>query len=178
MHFSIYLLFWYIFSLSCLFISLLMFLLDVLYIYIYFFFIHITFFTFLFFYMYICIFPYLYIFIFSYFHSCLFSYFHTFLFFYIFNIFFILIFLQFVPVIVYYCIYDWMSVCDCMFRYAWHVSVLVYCPTYCGGCLVRGRGCLLNGQTYLQSRRSLKYTLIPPHPCFNKQVTKLIFSAS
>ena len=37
-------------------------------------------------------------------------------------------------------------VCDYVLMYVLHVSVLVYCPTYCGGCLMRGRGCLLNGQ--------------------------------
>ena len=31
-------------------------------------------------------------------------------------------------------------------RNANYISVLVYCPTYCGGCLMRVRGCLLNGQ--------------------------------
>ena len=37
-------------------------------------------------------------------------------------------------------VYDFILVC------ALYVSVLVYCPTYCGGCLMRGKGCLLNGQ--------------------------------
>ena len=46
----------------------------------------------------------------------------------------------------YYCIYDSMFVSDCMVMYVWYVSVLVYCPTYCRGCLMRGRGCLLNGR--------------------------------
>ena len=46
----------------------------------------------------------------------------------------------------YYCTCDWMFVCDYVLIYVLHVSVLVYCPTYCGGCLMRGRGCLLKGQ--------------------------------
>ena len=45
----------------------------------------------------------------------------------------------------YVLLYMWLNVlCDYMFMYVWCVSVPVYCPTYCG--LVRGRGCLLNGQ--------------------------------
>ena len=39
-----------------------------------------------------------------------------------------------------------MYVCDYVLMYVLHVSVVVYCPTYCDGCLMRGRGCLLNGQ--------------------------------
>ena len=30
--------------------------------------------------------------------------------------------------------------------YVWYVSVFLSCATYCGGCLMRGRGCLLNDQ--------------------------------
>ena len=93
---------------------------------------------------YICIFLYLYIFKFSDIHNCIFSYFHTFSFF-TFFIFFILIFLWFVWAIMHYCICDWTYVCDCMLMYVWHIYVLVYCPTYCGGCLMRSTGCLLNG---------------------------------
>ena len=39
-----------------------------------------------------------------------------------------------------------MSVCDCVLIFVLYVSVFVYCPTYCGECLMRGRGYLLNGQ--------------------------------
>ena len=46
----------------------------------------------------------------------------------------------------YYCICDCMYVCDYVLMYLLYVSALVYCPTYCCGCLMRGRGCLLNGQ--------------------------------
>ena len=75
----------------------------------------------------------------------LFSYFYTFLFF-IFSIFVILIFLWFVWVIMNYCTCDWISVCGCMLMYEWYFYVLVYCPTYCRGCLTIGMGCLLNVQ--------------------------------
>ena len=39
-----------------------------------------------------------------------------------------------------------MSVYDYVLIFVLHISVSVYCPTYCGGCLMRGRGCLLSGQ--------------------------------
>ena len=66
-----------------------------------------------------------------------------------------------------------MPVCDCMLMYVLYVSVLEYCPTYCAGCLIRGRGCLGGPAPdsigwSIQSRRTLKYTLVSPHKCFNK----------
>ena len=85
------------------------------------------------------------IFISSYYHNCIFSYFHAFLVFciiYIFN----LIFLWFVWVIMCPCTCEWMYVCNYLLIYVFYVSVLVCCPTYCGGCLMTGRGCLLNGR--------------------------------
>ena len=39
-----------------------------------------------------------------------------------------------------------MSVYDYVLMFVLYVSVFVYCPSYCGGCLMRGRGCVLNGQ--------------------------------
>ena len=48
--------------------------------------------------------------------------------------------------IMYYCTCDSIFVCDCMLMYACYVSVLLYCPTSCCGCLMRYRGFLLNGQ--------------------------------
>ena len=39
----------------------------------------------------------------------------------------------------YYCTVLCVNICTICF--------CVYnCPTYCGGCLMRGKGCLLNGQ--------------------------------
>ena len=135
------------------------------FLYIFTFFTHsFAFFTFIFFYMYTCIFPYLYIFIFS--------YFHTFSFFY-FGAFFILIFVLFVLAVIMYCnTFDWMSLCDCMLMYVWYVSVLVYCPTYCGECLMRGRRCLLNGQHLIPWARvytvEVLSNIVYFHQFFNK----------
>ena len=39
-----------------------------------------------------------------------------------------------------------MFVCDYVLLFVLYVSVYVYCPTCCGRCLIKGRGCLLNGQ--------------------------------
>ena len=99
-----------------------------------------TFFIFIFFDIYICIFLYLHIFIFSHFHTFL-GFFHIF---YVFCFNFSVI--SVICESDYVLMYMWlMSVCDCMLMYVLYVSVLVYCPTYCGGYLKRGRGCLLNG---------------------------------
>ena len=35
-----------------------------------------------------------------------------------------------------------VCVCGYVLMYVLHASVLVYCPTYCGRCLMRGRGML------------------------------------
>ena len=48
--------------------------------------------------------------------------------------------------IMYYCTCDRMFVCAYVLMYVLYLSVLVYCPTYCSGCLMRGEGSLLNGQ--------------------------------
>ena len=108
-----------------------------IYIILYIFYTH--FYVFLFLFLYI-----LYILHISHFHNCVFSYCHIFMF--CFFILFILIFLWLVRVIMYYCKCDCISVCDRMLIYVSYVSVLVYCPTYCVGCLMRGRGSLRNGQ--------------------------------
>ena len=98
--------------------------------------------------IYICIF--IRIFIFVYFCIFLLSYLYIFIFshvfaFYIFCIFYFNFSIICVSYDVLLYMY-WMFVCDYVLMYILHVSVLVYCPTYCGGCLMRGRGCLLNGQ--------------------------------
>ena len=73
----------------------------------------------------------------------------------------------------YYCAFDGKSVCDCLLMYVWYVSVLVYCPTYCGGCLMR-QGMLTQWPApdpmgyNIQSRRTLKYTLVPLHVLMSK----------
>ena len=46
-----------------------------------------------------------------------------------------------------------MSECYCMLMYVWYDSMLEYWLTYCGGCFMRGRGCLLNGQHLLSWAR-------------------------
>ena len=100
-----------------------------------------TFFTFIFFCMHIHIFPHLHIFI----HFCFFLYF------------------------LFFCnLYEWLCIAahtivdmsDYVLLCALHVSVLVYCPTYCGGCLVRGRGCLLNGQHRIPWARVYRVDLL------------------
>ena len=46
----------------------------------------------------------------------------------------------------YYCTCDCMSMCDYMLMYVLYVSVFVYCPIYCAGCLMKTGECLPNGQ--------------------------------
>ena len=66
-----------------------------------------------------------------------------------------------------------MPVCDCMLMYVLNVSAPVYCPTYCGRCVMRDRMLTqwpapdLMAQS-IQGRCTLKYTLVPPQKCFNK----------
>ena len=60
----------------------------------------------------------------------------------------------------YYCRCDSMSVCDCMLICVLYVSVLVYYPTYCGGCLMRDRGCLLNDQHLIPWARVYRVDVI------------------
>ena len=65
-------------------------------------------------------------------------------------------------------LYEWLCIAahtivdmsDYVLLCALHVSVLVYCPTYCGGCLVRGRGCLLNGQHRIPWARVYRVDLL------------------
>ena len=98
--------------------------------------------------IYICIF--IRIFIFVYFCIFLLSYLYIFIFshafaFYIFCIFYFNFSIICVSYDVLLYMY-WTFVCDYVLMYILHVSVLLYYPTYCGGCLMRGMGRLLNGQ--------------------------------
>ena len=71
-----------------------------------------------------------------------------------FNIFYIFCFhLSIICVSDYLC--DWISVHDCILINVWYVSVLAYCPTYYGRCLMRGRGYLLDAQNLIPSSHGL-----------------------
>ena len=97
--------------------------------------------------------------IFVYFHICMFLYFHAFLFFYIFYIFYLYFSLICVSYYVLLYMY-WMFVCDYVLMYVLHVSVLLYPPTYCGGCLMRGRRCLLIDQHLMSWARVYRIDLL------------------
>ena len=62
--------------------------------------------------------------------------------------------------IMYYCTCDRMSLCDYVLIFVLYVSVFIYCPTYCGGCLMRGRRCLLNGQHLIPWARVYRVDLL------------------
>ena len=94
-----------------------------------------------------CTFVYFDIRIFLYFHVFIIVFFHILIHFCcLYFLYFLFYFSMICWVIMCYCTCDWMSVCDCMSMYVWYVSMLAYFPTYCGEYLMRGRGCLLNGQ--------------------------------